>query len=112
MIAMFRGNDSAEWENQTHPLVIVFHNYALEGSSLENIHAGYDATQGNILHLASSVPMKVPKIGEAEARGMIFMPGPLNLLKIKLRHTQRNLLTGRGWRMAVILNGKHHYSPT
>ncbi len=34
-ITLYRGEDPAEWDNQTHPLLIVFHNYALEGSSLE-----------------------------------------------------------------------------
>ncbi|MFN4175255.1 MAG: protein translocase subunit SecDF, partial [Parachlamydiaceae bacterium] len=52
-IAVLRGDDFSQWEGQTHPLLFVFNNYALEGSSLTNIQVGYDATEGN--HLGFSV---------------------------------------------------------
>ena len=47
--ACMRGDDSLNGITRSHPLLIVFHNYALEGSSLKNIQVGYDATEGNIL---------------------------------------------------------------
>ena len=41
-MAMMRGDDFMEWDGQPHPLLFVFHNFALEGSSLNNIQVGYD----------------------------------------------------------------------
>ena len=34
---------------KSNPLMVVFHNFALEGSSLNNIQVGYDPSEGNIL---------------------------------------------------------------
>ncbi len=48
-IAQFRGDDFTDWHGQTHPLIIVFHNFALEGSNLENVQASYDPSKGNYL---------------------------------------------------------------
>lgn len=48
-IAMKRGDDFMEWEGHTNPLLVVFHNFALEGSSLNGVQVGYDPSQGNIL---------------------------------------------------------------
>ena len=48
-VAMYRGDDITEWHHQTHPLMVVFNNYALEGSNLDNVHVGYDPSEGNIL---------------------------------------------------------------
>ena len=48
-IAMMRGDDFTEWDGQSHPLLFIFNNYALEGSSLTNIQVGYDTSEGNNL---------------------------------------------------------------
>ncbi|MGE5196366.1 MAG: protein translocase subunit SecDF, partial [Anaerolineae bacterium] len=48
-IAEFRGDDFTDWQGQTHPLLIVFRNFALEGSNLENVQASYDPSKGNFL---------------------------------------------------------------
>ena len=50
-IAILRGDDFNEWHGQSHPLLIVFRNYALEGSQLDNIHSSYDPSKGNYLEL-------------------------------------------------------------
>ncbi|HNA63049.1 MAG TPA: protein translocase subunit SecDF, partial [Rhabdochlamydiaceae bacterium] len=48
-ITLYRGEDFTDWHGQTHPLLIVFKNFALEGASLENVRASYDPSQGNFL---------------------------------------------------------------
>ena len=48
-IGIMRGEEFTQWEGQTHPLVVIFHNYALEGANLSNVHVGYDSMQGNNL---------------------------------------------------------------
>lgn len=102
-IALYRGTDHAQWHGQTHPLLVVFKNYALEGASLENIRASYDPTKGNFLGF--------------EVRGS----GPKDALqawssqfsKEKIAGTPLEAYSnGRGWRMAVILNGSVITAPT
>ena len=47
---MFRGNDFSEWDGQTHPLLIVVSTtLPWKAPDLENVHAAYDPSQGNIL---------------------------------------------------------------
>ncbi|MBM3191066.1 MAG: protein translocase subunit SecDF, partial [Chlamydiae bacterium] len=48
-IALLRGDNFTEWFNQSHPLLIVFNNYALEGANLTNVHSSYDPSKGNFL---------------------------------------------------------------
>lgn len=101
-VAIFRGADAAEWDEQTNPLIIVFHNYALEGSSLENIQAGYDAAEGNILMFG--VKSSYDK-GSGSPRDD-FYTWTSQFAEDKISGTSKELYSrGRGWRMAVILNG-------
>lgn len=109
-IAMFRGDDSSEWEQQAHPLLIVFHNYALEGSSLENIHAGYDATQGNILTFG--VKRSYENRGKGSPRDD-FYTWTSQFAEDRIAGTPNETYSqGRGWRMAVILNGSVITAPS
>ena len=101
-VAIFRGEEPSEWYGQTHPLIVVFHNYALEGSSLENIQAGYDSTEGNILGFAV-------KSGNARED---FYTWTSQFAEDKIAGTPKEAYShGRGWRMAVILNGSIITSP-
>ncbi|CUI15908.1 bifunctional preprotein translocase subunit SecD/SecF [Candidatus Protochlamydia naegleriophila] len=103
-IAMFRGGDSAEWDNQTHPLLVVFHNFALEGSNLENIQPGYDATQGNILTFGIKRSFEGSS-GSGSPRDD-FYTWTSQFAEDKIAGTPKEAYSkGRGWRMAVILNG-------
>lgn len=100
-VAIFRGGESSEWEGQTHPLIFVFHNYALEGSNLENIQAGYDSTEGNML-------MFGVKSGARDD----FYAWTSQFAEDKIAGTPKESFShGRGWRMAVILNGSIITSP-
>lgn len=104
-IAVLRGDDFSQWEGQTHPLLFVFNNYALEGSSLTNIQVGYDATEGN--HLGFSVKRSYE--GSNAQQGSPrddFYTWTSHFSEDKIAGTNKEVYSGgHGWRMAVILNG-------
>lgn len=102
-IGMLRGDDFSEWYGQTHPLIILFNNYALEGSSLTNIHVGYDSSEGNVLsfQVKSSYDS-----GEGSPRND-FYAWTQQFAKEEIKGTPKEVPTkGDGWRMAVVLNGR------
>lgn len=109
-VAMFGGDDFSSWQGQTHPLLFVFNNYALEGSSLSNIQVGFDSTEGNTLSFSvkSSYDSK-------ERRGSPrddFYAWTSQFAEDKIAGTPKEAYTnGRGYRMAVILNGTIVTSP-
>ncbi|MEI8124569.1 MAG: protein translocase subunit SecF [Parachlamydiaceae bacterium] len=104
-VAMMRGDDFMEWDGQAHPLVVVFHNYALEGSSLNNVQVGYDASEGNVL----SFGVKRSHEGSQD-RGSPrddFYTWTSQFAEDKIGGTPKEVYTeGNGWRMAVVLNGQ------
>lgn len=101
-ITFYRGDDYTKWHGQTHPLLIVFNNYALEGSSLDNIRANYDPSKGNFLAFG----VKASSQGDLQAWTSQFA-------KEKIAGTPHESHSrGRGWRMAVILNGSVITDPT
>jgi len=104
-IAILRGEDFMEWENQAYPLLIVFHNYALEGASLTNVQVGYDQSQGNILSFNVKSAYDGNK-GSGNPRDN-FYAWTSQFAEDKILGTPREEYSqGRGWRMAVILNQK------
>lgn len=104
-VAMMRGSDFMEWDGQSHPLLFVFHNYALEGSSLTNIQVGYEPTEGNVL----SFSVKRSFEGSQERSGSPrddFYAWTSQFAEDRIGGTAKETYAqGRGWRMAVILNG-------
>jgi SecD/SecF fusion protein len=111
-IAIFKGETSTTWGGQTHPLLIVFNNYALEGSSLEGVRASYDPKNGNFLSFEV-------KNSKKSFNGNVESPQTLlsNWTKVfsqdKVVGTELEQYShARGWRMAVILNGNVISSPT
>lgn len=111
-IAMFRGEDFTDWQGQTHPLLIVFRNFALEGSNLDNIQASYDPSKGN--YLAFSVKGSyTTKEGQKISPRDDLYAWTSQFAKEKISGTPLETLSrGRGWRMAVILNGSVISAPT
>lgn len=102
-IAVFRGDDYTAWHGQTNPLLIVFKNYALEGSNLENVHASYDPSKGNFLAFGVK--------GSAARDDLQAWTSQFS--KEKIAGTPyESFSKGRGWRMAVILNGSVVTAPT
>ncbi len=111
-IGCYRGDDFTDWHGQTHPLLIVFRNYALEGSSLENIRASYDSSKGNFLGFGvqgSSVTKDGAKLTPRDD----LQAWTSQFAKEKISGTPLEAYSrGSGWRMAVILNGSVITAPT
>ncbi|MCI0382750.1 MAG: protein translocase subunit SecD [Chlamydiae bacterium] len=111
-IAVQRGDDYISWHGKSHPLMIVFRNYALEGSNLKNVQASYDPSKGNFLGFEI-------KSSYTSSSGQKYYPRDdlyawtSQFSKEKIIGTQNaNYSKGSGWRMAVILNGTIISSPT
>lgn len=104
-VAMMRGDDFLEWDHQSHPLLFVFHNYALEGSSLDNVQVGYDPSQGNILSFGVKRSYEGQDKGSGSPRDD-FAAWTSQFAEDKIGGTPKEIYNnGQGWRMAVILNG-------
>ncbi|NGX61145.1 MAG: hypothetical protein K940chlam9_00626 [Chlamydiae bacterium] len=111
-ISLYRGSDYSDWQGQTYPLVIVFRNYALEGASLTDVQTGYDSSEGNILHF-NVRGAYVNKEGEKVNPRDNFYSWTSQFSEEKIGGTPREAVSqGRGWRMAVILNGTIISAPT
>lgn len=111
-IALFRGNDYAEWQGQTNPLLFVFRNYALEGSSLIDVHTSYDPSEGNVLNFGVRSAY-TNKEGEKINPRDDFYAWTSHFSEEQIQGTPLETYSqGRGWRMAVILNGSVISAPT
>lgn len=111
-IALFRGDDFTDWYGQTHPLIIVFRNFALEGSSLDNVQASYDPSKGNYLSFSIRGSHSTKDGSKINPQNELFAWTSL-YAKEKISGTSlENYSGGRGWRMAVILNGSIISAPT
>lgn len=110
-VAMYRGDNFSDWQGQSHPLLLIFKNYALEGSNLEGVQAGYDPTKGNFLsfQIKSS---SVEKNGVKSSPSKDLYAWTSLFSKETIGGTPYEAYSqGRGWRMAVILNGYVVSSP-
>ncbi len=110
-IAIQRGDDYSSWDGQTNPLMVVFRNFALEGSDLENIQAGYNPQKGNYLSFGvkssgTKEHVKCSPRDDIYTWSSNFATEKIQGLK------QAQFSNGKGWRMAVILNGNVISSPT
>lgn len=111
-VSMYRGDDFTDWHGQTHPLLVVFRNYALEGANLENVRGSYDPSKGNYLAFgvqgshSTKDGIKISPRDDLQAWTSQYS-------KEKIAGTPLEAYTnGRGWRMAVILNGSVITAPT
>lgn len=111
-IALVRGENSSEWFGQTHPLLIVFRNYALEGSSLDHVRSAYDPSRGNYLSFdlkSSTLNADLQKVHPRED----FYAWTSRFSKDKITGTPNETYSkGHGWRMAVVLNDTVISAPT
>lgn len=111
-IGRFRGDDPVDWQGQTHPLIIVFRNYALEGGDLENVHASYDPNKGNYLSFGVQSSRTNADGEKIRPRDDLYA-WTSQFSKEKVAGTQNEIYSrGHGWRMAVILNGSIISAPT
>lgn len=112
MIAIQRGEDFTEWNGKTHPLMIVFRNYAIEGSHLKNVTAGYDQNKGNLLSFEIR-GKETTKSGEKINPRADLYAWTSQFSKDKIAGTPNATYSGNeGFRMAVVLNGSIITSPT
>ncbi|MBA3957287.1 MAG: protein translocase subunit SecD [Parachlamydiaceae bacterium] len=108
-VAMLRGEDYADWEGQAHPLLIMFHNYALEGANLNNIQVGYDPSQGNLLSFGVKRSYEKSQGGSPRDE---FYSWTAQFAEDKIGGTAKESYSqGQGWRMAVVLNDRIISSP-
>lgn len=104
-ITILRGEDFTQWFGQTHPLMIVFKNYALEGSNLKNVHASYDPSHGNYLSFEVKSSQTASGGQKTNPQEDLYM-WTSQFSKEKIVGTPNAAYSqGKGWRMAVILNG-------
>ncbi len=111
-ISLYRGDDFTDWYGQTHPLLIVFRNYALEGANLDNIRGSYDPSKGNFLAFGIRGSQTSKEKIQSNPRDDL-QAWTSRFSKEKVVGTPlESLSKGRGWRMAVILNGSVITAPT
>lgn len=111
-VAIIRGEDITEWYGQTNPLILVFHNYALEGANLSDVHASYDPSKGNFLSFSVRGDYTTKQGNKTSPRDD-FAAWTTPFSKEKIAGTENETYSrGRGWRMAVILNGSVISAPT
>lgn len=102
-IAMAREVD-LEAQKRGHPLLIVFNNYVLEGSSLRNVQAQYDSSKGNVLVFNVASSATLPD-GTTINPSSDFYLWTSQFAESKIAGTPNEKYSqGKGWRMAVILN--------
>ena len=104
-IELLRGDSFSDWDGQTHPLIIVFKNYALEGANLTNVHAAYDPSRGNFLSFDVKSSPTHSERGKNNPRTDLYT-WTSAFSQEKIAGTPlANQIQGNKWRMAVILNG-------
>ncbi len=103
-IGVYRGQDYTQWQGQTHPLIPLFNDHALEGSDLDNIRTSYDAAQGNTLTFNVKNTSKTS--GKENPRNVIHA-WTSKYAKERVMGTSKEQYTpSRGWRLAIVLNGQ------
>lgn len=112
MIALYRGADFTSWQGQTHPLLITFRNFALEGANLTDVQAAYDSKDGNVLHFGVK-SNSTNRLGQRINPRDDFYSWTSQFSQEKIVGTVKETYSkGQGWRMAVILNGTVISAPT
>jgi|GEM_PF-44077 len=105
-IGVMDGTDYADWNGMTHPLVFIFNNYALEGSSLNSITSGYDPSSGN--YLSFSVNSKGSGSGgeSVDPRKVLYTWTSVFSTSQMSDPKYSEFTNGGGWRLSAILNGR------
>ncbi len=105
-IAVMDGDGYADWNGMAHPLVFVFNNYALEGSSLNSITSGYDPSSGNYLSFSVNSEASGEKGVKVDPRNVLYTWTSV-FSTSQMSDTKYSEYTGGGgWRLSAILNGR------
>jgi SecD/SecF fusion protein len=111
-IGILRGANPSEWHGQSHPLLFIFRNFALEGAQLEQIRSNYDPSKGNYLSFEVTSSATRPD-GTKIYPSHNLHAWTSKFSKEKILGTTSEIYTpGRGWRMAVLLNDTIINAPT
>ncbi len=95
----------------THPLLIVFRNYALEGANLDHVSPSYDPMKGNVLSFQVRTKDAVDTSRPNPQDALYAWTSRFCLDSIQGTPLQE-FSRGQGWRMAVVLNGSVISDPT
>ncbi len=106
LIAPYAGSDYMEWRGQTNPLVFVYNNFALEGAQIENIHTNYDAQSGNTLAFGVKGAYTSKAGVKVNPRDTFYSWTSLFAKDSVLGTPREKYSPGRGWRLAIVLNGR------
>ncbi len=111
-LAILRGDSFMDWHGRSHPLLIVFRNFALEGSNLENVMSSYDPAKGNFISF--NIKGSAFRSGNSLSNPRDdFEAWTSQYCKEKIAGTPlAEFSRGEGWRMAVVLNETVISSPT
>lgn len=105
-IAVMDGDGYADWNGMAHPLVFIFNNYALEGSSLSSINSGYDPSSGNYLSFSVN-SQGTGSGGESVDPRKVLYTWTSVFSTAQMSDTKYSEFTnGGGWRLSAILNGR------
>ncbi|PIS02650.1 MAG: protein translocase subunit SecDF [Chlamydiae bacterium CG10_big_fil_rev_8_21_14_0_10_42_34] len=108
-VALIRGD---KWFGQTHPLLLVFRNFALEGSQLDHIQSNYDPQKGNFLSFEVR-NSTFDRAGQQISPRETLQTWTSRYSKEKVIGTPlEDYSNGHGWRMAVLLNDTVISAPT
>ena len=93
--------------------MVVFANYALDGSSLENVQTNYDPSKGNVLQFSVKSSYQTGRASASDSPRDDFYSWTSQFSEESIVGTPKEAFAkGNGWRMAVILNGQVISSPT
>ena len=110
-IAILRDSDHSKWENQTHPLLIIFSHHALEGTNLTNVSPSYDPTKGNFLRFDVKGSQTAKNKKSFDPRAGLYS-WTSHYAQEKITGTELDQYSsGSGWRMAIVLNDSVISSP-
>ncbi|MDN3508200.1 MAG: protein translocase subunit SecD, partial [Simkaniaceae bacterium] len=111
-IAIYRRDTYTDWHGQANPLIVVFNNFAVEGANLEDIHSGYDPAKGNYLSFSVKGSVNLKDGQKLNPRAELHNWTSTFSKEKVLGTPLESYSSGRGWRMAVILNGSIINAPT
>lgn len=111
-IAVFRGSSPAEWHGMSHPLFFVFRQPALEGAHLQHIQSSYDPSRGNYLSFSIASSFQTREGIRCNPQSHLFAWTSKYSKDGVLGTSNETYSSGRGWKMAVILNDTAINAPT
>ena len=101
MVAIYRDREE-RIARVGHPLQILFRNYSLRGKDLRDVQPTYDITQGHLLSFSVASSTE-----EGNDPRQFLQTWTEEFAKNRVVGTVReNFSSGRGWRMAILLNGE------